>query len=63
MFSNVQAINIANVGRKPLFNARSYEPQDFVKNSYAVKGDLQHPESRTNYGADDYRGLHAYYLA
>lgn len=63
MFSNVQAVNIANVGRKPLFNARSYEPQNFIKNSYAVKGNLQHPEGRTNYAPDDYRGLNTYYLA
>lgn len=58
MFSNVQAVNIANVGRKPVFNARNYEPKNFVQNSYAVQGDLEHPESRT-----DEKGMNVYYLA
>ena len=36
---------------------------DFVKNAYAVKGNLNHPEGRTNYGEDDYRGKNVYLLA
>ncbi len=63
MSLNVQAVNINSIGRKPLFNAYNYNPEKFVQNSYAVKGDLQHPESRTNYGADDNRGMGVYYLA
>lgn len=36
---------------------------DFVKNAYAVKGNLTHPESRTNYSDNDYRGKNVYLLA
>ncbi len=54
---------ISNIGNTPLYNAKNYDPKDFVKNASAVQGNLKHPESRTNYGEDDYRGLHAYYLA
>ncbi len=62
MSFNVSAIN--SINRKPLFfNAGNYNSEKFVQNSYAVKGDLQHPESRTNYGADDNRGMGVYYLA
>lgn len=63
MSFNVSAINI---NRKPLFfNAGNYNSEKFVQNSYAVKGNLQFPESRTSTKdfANIDRGMSVYYLA
>ncbi len=42
-----------------------YNPEKFVQNAYAVKGDLYHPESRVNspFNPEENRGLGVYYLA
>ena len=54
---NVSSIN--SINHKPLFfNANKYDSQKFVQDSYAVKGNLDHPERRT-----DADGQKVYFLA
>lgn len=54
----VQNVNLLNFQGVNFTRQQSYDPERFVQNSYAVKGDLNHPESRT---AEV--GQKAYYLA
>lgn len=60
---NVTSIN-NTLFATPLYSRNSnWDTNNFVKNSYTVQGNLNHPESRTNYGEDDYRGKNVYLLA
>lgn len=47
----------------PLYTGgNKLDAKNFVKNAYAIKGDLNHPEGRTNYSDTDYRGKNLYCL-
>ena len=55
---NVQNVNSLGFKGLNFLQQPKYDPERFVQNSYAIKGDLNHPESRT-----DEVGQNAYYLA
>ena len=62
MSLNVQNVNSLNFKGVNFLRQPQYNAERFIQNSYAVKGDLNHPEGRTNYAEDDYRGLNLYCL-
>ena len=63
MSINVSGIN-NTLFATPLFTrSNNTNAGNFVKDAYAIKGDLNHPESRTNYGENDYRGKDLYLLS
>ena len=60
---NVTSIN-NTLFATPLFTrSDNSNAGNFVKNAYAIKGNLDHPEGRTNYGENDYSGKDLYLLA
>ena len=63
MSFNVTAIRSSLFAPQAYASASKADGQNFVKNSYAVQGNVIHPESRTNYSDTDYRGKAIYVLA
>ncbi len=60
---NVTSINSALFAAQPFVGAPKGDGKNFVKNAYAVQGNLEHPEARTNYSDTDHRGRNVYFLA
>ena len=59
---NVSPINNTLFATPQYSGTNRLDAKNFVKNAYAVQGDVNHPEGRTNYSATDNKGQNLYLL-